>query len=157
MSVAIFGSDVVTLRGKTTRQQPFYVAALLMSPVPPAILEAHKNICLRVDVCYVNNLLILTTIFRVIKFRTVSILANTTNLTTLRALLDVISVYLSRDFVVSTIHADNSFNGLHQQTSSNTTECLFCRRTCSRSRTIHSYAQGVLRIHCPQLALQTLP
>lgn len=86
-----------------------------MSPVPPAILEAHKNICLRVDVCYVNNLLILTTIFRVIKFRTVSILANTTNLTTLRTLLDVISVYLSRDFVVFTIHADNSFNGLHQQ------------------------------------------
>ena len=114
-SVAIFGPDVAALRGKTTRQTPYHVAALPMSPVPPAILQAHRNICLCVDVCYVNNLPILATISRVIKLRTVSILTDVSNPSILRALFDVIAVYHSRDFVVSTIHADNGFNGIRER------------------------------------------
>ena len=114
-SIRIYGPDIPALRGKTVRVQPSHVIVPEISPVPEEILRDHPNIHLCTDICFVNNVSILTTISRHIKLRTVDHLRDIQQDSVIKSLKQVIKIYTSRGFSVPQIHADNGFKGIENE------------------------------------------
>jgi hypothetical protein len=109
-ALAIYGPDVATLKGKTTRataaaRAPTYLAV----PLPPTILEHHRNVTLCVDFFFVQELCFFHTISRDIGFRTVAPVADRSFKTILRELQAAIQLYTDRGFTVCAIHGDHEF------------------------------------------------
>ena len=72
-ALAIYGPDIATLKGKTTRagaapRLPAFEAV----PLPPPVLEHHRNVVLCADFFFVQGHIFLHTISRDIHFRTVN-------------------------------------------------------------------------------------
>ena len=72
----IFGPDIGSLKGKTTRRRPIGVGLYDHTPIPPGVMEQYHDIILAVDVLYVNKLPFIATISRYIRFGTVEFLRN---------------------------------------------------------------------------------
>ena len=111
-ALQIYGPSVPAIREKTTRKQPDHVSMPIISPVPPLILTAHKNVELCADVCFVNNLPFLVTISRAIKLRTIDMISSTSNKSILTSLRQVFQIYESRGFNISHLLADSGFQGI---------------------------------------------
>jgi hypothetical protein len=63
----IFGKDILSLKGKSTRRKPKSVRADLIE-IPKELIEKHHNIELCMDTMYVNECGMLTAIDWTIKF-----------------------------------------------------------------------------------------
>ena len=74
----IYGKDIHTLKGKTTRSKPKEVVTDYME-IPKNILENNRNITLSTDIMYFNKIPFLTTISRHVKFTTVEAIQRQTN------------------------------------------------------------------------------
>ena len=72
----IFGPDVGSLKGKTTRERPIGVGLYNHAAIPPGIMEQYHDVIIAVDVLYVNKLPFIATISRYIRFGTVEFLCN---------------------------------------------------------------------------------
>ena len=72
----IFGPDVGSLKGKTTRRRPIGVGLYNHTSIPSGIVEQYHNVIIAVDVLYVNKLPFIATISRYICFGTVEFLCN---------------------------------------------------------------------------------
>ena len=72
----IFGPDVRSLKGKTTRKQPIGVGLYNHTPIPSGIVKQYHVVVLAVDILYVNKLPFIATISRYIHFGTVEFLCN---------------------------------------------------------------------------------
>ena len=72
----IFGPDVGSLKGKTTRKRPFGVGLYKHAAIPPGIVEQYHDVIIAVDVLYVNKLPFIATISIYIHFGTVEFLHN---------------------------------------------------------------------------------
>ena len=72
----IFGPDVGSLKGKTTRKWPIGVGLYDHTPIPSGILKQYHDVILAVDILYVNKLPFIATISRYICFGTVEFLRN---------------------------------------------------------------------------------
>ena len=72
----IFGPDVGSLKGKTTRRRPLSVGLLDNIPIPPVVLQQYKNIVLGVGVMFINKLPLIATISQYIQFETIELLKN---------------------------------------------------------------------------------
>ncbi|KAI2505105.1 Reverse transcriptase (RNA-dependent DNA polymerase) [Fragilaria crotonensis] len=106
----IYGPDVATLKGKTTRtaaapRAPTFEAV----PLPAPVTMHHRNVTLCVDF-FVQGICFLHTISRGIGFRTVTNVADRTHKTILAELKAVIHIYSSRGLTVCDIHTDNEFD-----------------------------------------------
>ena len=109
-ALAIYGPDVATLKGKTTRataaaRAPTYLAV----PLPPTVLEHHRNVTLCVDFFFVQELCFFHTISRDIGFRTVAPVTDRSFKTILHELQAAIQLYTARGFTVCDIHGDHEF------------------------------------------------
>ena len=60
----IFGPDIGTLKGKTTRQKPLPVVEDYIE-IPPELLRDHQEVILAMDTMKVNGLHFLTTIYTI--------------------------------------------------------------------------------------------
>jgi hypothetical protein len=65
----IFGPDIGSLKGKTTRHRPAPVINDYVE-VPQELLDNHHNIILCIDTIKINNIPFLTTVSRNLQYRT---------------------------------------------------------------------------------------
>ena len=107
----IFGKDLGSIQGKTTRRKPSTVVNDHID-LPPDILSAHHDLVLCADIFFVDKIPFLVTISRQLKFITGDRLPNREVRTIVSALLRVFSLYHKRGFKITVCNMDNEFEPL---------------------------------------------
>ena len=107
----IFGTEIGSLKGKTTRRKPQPVRTDNVF-VPPELVKVHKDVILVIDIMLVNNLPFFTSISRNLKFSTIQFLPNRKSETIGNALKIVKLVYGRGGFRIRTVLADGEFEHL---------------------------------------------
>jgi hypothetical protein len=69
LAVQIYGPDMASLKGKTTRRKPSQVVEDVVS-LPAELINAQRDVVLRIDTTFVNGMAFLTTISSHIRYRT---------------------------------------------------------------------------------------
>jgi hypothetical protein len=105
----IFGPDIGSLKGKTTRRKPHRVRSAV-SRLPLEIIERYRSLTLCADLMYVNGILFLLTILRKLKFGIIEALPNRLEATLIAGLVSTVRVYKQRGFSVSLGLTDGEFN-----------------------------------------------
>ena len=109
----IYGTDVSTLKGKSTRKSPPRLLPDVVD-VPKELYMRNQELHLYIDGMYVNRRGFLTTIDNKIRFRSAVRIKDNTKSTFYSALDKVLRVYNAAGFLVTTIHADNQFKPLFE-------------------------------------------
>ena len=104
----IFGKDISSIKGKTTRHTPKPVVTDIIE-VPKGIIKNNKEVVLCVDIIWVQGLPFLATISIDIGFRTVQFLNNTKEKIVMEAINNVFQVYNKGNFKIKEIQADPKF------------------------------------------------
>lgn len=112
----IFGPDVGSLKGKTVRRKEQHVD-LTSVPIPPDIMERHREVQVCFDVMFINGIAFAISISRNIKFCTAEALEDRRDATLLASLQKIKMVYARRGFLVSNVSADNEFHSLEVRLS----------------------------------------
>ena len=107
----IFGPDIGSLKGKSTRNPPIPVVDDMIE-IPRALIQSQQNVTLCIDAMKVNGLVFLTTISRNIYYRTAQFIPRQTIDQYKIALTSVIQCYNKGGFRIGHIHADNEFRPL---------------------------------------------
>ena len=114
-ALIIYGPDVATLKGKTTKAHAApRTPTFQYTPIPAPILGKHRNVTLCMDFFFVQGHAFYHTISRDIGFRTVSSVPDRKLKTILRETLTVIKLYQARGLTISDIHADNEFDCIRE-------------------------------------------
>ena len=109
-SLQIYGPDVGSIRGKTTRSAPHHVSSDLIADLPSYILEKHQRITLCIDLFFVDGLAFFGTISRDIRFVTVEHISSRHILKNILPCLSrVNNLYRARGFRIVMCHADDEF------------------------------------------------
>jgi hypothetical protein len=109
-ALVIYGPDIATLKGKTTRSDPSQrVPTFKAIPLPPPIMEHHLEVTICLDFFFVQGNIFLHTISRNIGFRTMSPVKDRNKPTILREVMAVMKLYQQRGFYVRDIHCDSEF------------------------------------------------
>ena len=108
----IFGPDVGSLKGKTTRRRPHKVDPLVSIQLPPSDMERYREVTVCADLMHVNGIPFLVTISRNLKFGTIEALPNRRSKSILAALKSMIGVYKQGGFRVRYVLMDNEFQCL---------------------------------------------
>jgi len=107
----IFGPNIGGLKGKTPRRTPPHITATI-DPVPPDVLAHHQNVCLAIDVMFINKIPFFVTVARDLKYGTVEDIPNR-QVSTIKTILEqTIRRYERRGFAIRTILADEEFTAL---------------------------------------------
>ena len=110
----IFGKDISSLKGKSTRRKPKSVRADLIE-IPKELIEKHHNIELCMDTMYVNECGMLTAIDRTIKFRSLVPMNTRQHEEYYRALDQILRHYNQAGFVIKEIHCDGEFRSMMER------------------------------------------
>jgi hypothetical protein len=105
----IYGPPIPILKGKMKRIKPENKNITRM-PLPPPVLQHHRNLQLYIDFFFVNKMPFLHTKSSKINFLTVQSGPNRTKGTIIAGIDSVISLYNARGFNISNVHGDNEFN-----------------------------------------------
>ena len=65
----LYGPDIPTIKGKTTRQCPHKLVSDVVS-IPHELHDTQHNVCLYIDMMYINGMPFLATILKNIKYHT---------------------------------------------------------------------------------------
>jgi hypothetical protein len=107
----IFGPDVGSLKGKTTRSTPSKVRPGIID-IPAEIMSHYRNVTICADIMFVNKIPFLVTISRSIKFGTAEMLANRQAKSLAAAMKNVIRLYKGRGFLVPFVIMDGEFESI---------------------------------------------
>jgi hypothetical protein len=107
----IFGPDVGSLQGKTTRKRPHIVRTVVM-PLPPTIMSRYRAVTLCVDLMYVNGIPMLVSISRNIRFCTVEAVPNRSGDTLVKGIKNIAAVYKRAGFKIVATLMDGEFEPL---------------------------------------------
>ena len=110
----IFGPDVSSLKGKSTRRKPNPVRKDLIE-IPKELILKHHNIELCMDTMYVNECGMLTAIDRTIKYRSLIPIQTRHHEEYYRALDTILRQYNSAGFVITEIHCDGDYRGMMEK------------------------------------------
>ena len=104
----LYGPDIPTLKGKTTRQCPHKLVSNVGS-IPHKLHDTQCNVCLYIDIMYVNGAPFLTTTSKNIKYCTPMWVADCTAPTIASLLESVLKLYQWAGFQVMEVCADHEF------------------------------------------------
>ena len=107
----IFVRDVGNIKGRTTRKAPERIRVDKIE-IPRELIHQADNFTLFVDIFYVNNLPMLTTIDSPVRYRALVCLDDRTADTIYAAILLVMSTYRAAGFRITRIECDNEFRPL---------------------------------------------
>ena len=127
-AIAIYGPDIASCKGKTTRTTPVRVRTNII-PIPPVILSRHKLVTADADIFFVNQLPFFTTLGQHLLFNTIQHLLNRRAKTIIAAIITVQRLYRARGFILMRLNVDNEFMNL-------TLECLGIGITLNVAATI---------------------
>ena len=65
----LYGPDIPTVKGKTTRQHLHRLVSNIVS-IPHELCDTQRDVCLYIDIMYINGMPFLATISKNIKYRT---------------------------------------------------------------------------------------
>ena len=111
LAEAIFGSDIGSLKGKTTRQKPMPVVNNQVE-IPRELIAAQKHVTLYMDTMNVNGLSFLTTISGNIYYRTAQLTVKKTAREYEECLGEIFRLYQAANFTVTEIICDNEYQDL---------------------------------------------
>ena len=106
-ALLIYGPDVASLRGKSTRPPSSHVPPFVATPLPPDIYDSHKNITLCMDFFFVQGLPFLHSISQNYQFRTVEGVQNRTKSTILSGFNKIKKIYEGRHLFMNELRGDN--------------------------------------------------
>jgi hypothetical protein len=104
----IFGPDIGSIKGKTTRSTPSRVRPGMID-IPADIISHYRDITICADVMFVNKIPFLVTISRSIKFGMAEMLPNRQGKSLTAAMKNVIRLYRARGFNVPFVLMDGEF------------------------------------------------
>jgi hypothetical protein len=107
----IFGADVGTLKGKTTRSKPIPVVNNYIK-IPRELVRRQHDIVLCIDTMKINGMAFISTISRKIMYRTVEFLVNTQVSAYRSALFRVFAIYEHAGFQVKQVYCDNEYQAV---------------------------------------------
>ena len=111
----IYGPDVASLKGKTTKSKPTPVVSDVVE-IPRELIAAQHEVDLCIDTIFINEMPFLTTISKNIKYRTCDYVKSRKKMPDYRSVLSrVIVQYLNAGFVIHCIHADSEYESLLEQ------------------------------------------
>jgi hypothetical protein len=114
ISEKIFGPDMSSLKGKSTRRKPKPVRSNLIE-IPKEIITKRHDINLCMDGMDVNECGMLTTIGQTIKFRSLVPMNTKQHIEYYHALDQILRHYNRAGFVIRTIHCDGEFRGMMEK------------------------------------------
>ena len=109
MAEDIYGPNLGSLKGKTTRDTPSHVHIQQPDPIPTTILERYHEVTLCIDIMYINNIPFMISTSRHIKFGTAERLLNRQSQTIIKAIRGIYNIYAIRGFIITIILGDNEF------------------------------------------------
>jgi hypothetical protein len=104
----IFGPDLGTLKGKTTRQKPLPQITDQIA-IPEELYNARSEIELAIDIFFVNGMPHLATVSKALFYRTAQFLPTRTTPDLYKFLDNALKIYNDNGFTITKIHADNEF------------------------------------------------
>jgi hypothetical protein len=104
----IFGRDIGSLKGKTTRRSLGGIRAGVIN-IPRQIMAQYRNITLCIDLMFVNKIPFFVSISRNIKFVTASVLSNRKEASLVKLLTRIYGIYQKRGFRIQNILGDSEF------------------------------------------------
>ena len=107
----IFGPDVGTIKGKTTRRRPTPVIEDLID-IPRELKMAQQKVTVAIDGMTVNSLKFLTSIALNLYYRTAQYLRNSTASDLKDVIAEIFQVYRSGGFIIVELRCDNEFQPL---------------------------------------------
>ena len=110
----IFGPSVPNLQGKITRSSQNHVRLQDITPIPPIILQRHRNIVIGMDMVNINKVRFFVTYSRDVKFSTATALQDASIPTIVKILTTIKAIYAVRQFNVTYAAADNAFMSMHE-------------------------------------------
>ena len=113
----IFGPDIGSLKGKTTRRSPPIVDSPVTA-VPADVLQKYRKVTLCVDIMYVNRVAMLVSISREIRFGTLEVIPNNKSTVLMKGLKSILQVYQCGGFQVEAALMDGEFGHLRGELAS---------------------------------------
>jgi hypothetical protein len=110
----IFGADMSSLKGKSTRRKSTPVREDTVE-IPEELIAHNRKIELCIDIMYVNECGFMTTIDQTIRFRSAIPIDNRTHKEYYHVLDMVLRVYNSAGFHIKTIHCDGEFRAMMEK------------------------------------------
>ena len=95
----LYGPDISTKKGKTTRQCPHKLVSNVVL-IPHELHDTQCNVCLYIDIVYVNGMPFLTTISKNIKYHRAMWVADHTAPTITSLVESILKVYQQASFQV---------------------------------------------------------
>ena len=112
----IYGPDIASLKGKTTRSSAApHVPTFQAIPIPAHVAAHHRELTLCMDFFFVQGIAFLHSISRKIGFRTLAQVPNRSKTTILKETKSITHLYHARGLTICDIHADNEFECIREQ------------------------------------------
>ena len=107
----IFGREVGTLKGRTTRRNP-QVAREDNIEIPQELVQQHNDLAMYIDIMFVNGMPMLTIIDKPIRNRALVCLNNRTTDSIYSGLDKILRSYNTAGFNVKIIHSNLEFKSI---------------------------------------------
>ena len=154
----LFGPNLGSLKGKTTRQASNVVTPFESTDLPLEIIDRCRDVTLCCDLMFVNKTIFLVTISRLIKFGTGEVLLNRHSTSILKGIEAVCKLYTGRGMRVRVTLMDGEFECLRTALSCEgyPFERGLEQRTRPRNRKVHSDSERTYTLHVQQRPIQTI-